>query len=299
MELQMKAAEPSARPLIEGIIKDFVAGSGENSLKNEANEKAWDEPLVGFCRGDDPIFQFFKTDIGQFFWTPLEAFSLLFPDSGARPGDLAVVSWVLPHIERTRLDNRRTKDLPAERWVRARNFGEAFNVLLARHVAGELGARGIQAVVPAQLPQWAWRESDKYVFASNWSERHAAYAAGLGTFSLCDGLITPKGKAMRCGSVVARVEVAPAKRPYDNHHAYCLFYTTGKCRKCIARCPVGAISESGHDKVKCRAFLSDVVSPYSRATWGIDSYGCGLCQTGVPCESRIPEIKPVSPGSKG
>lgn len=278
----------NAQPWIEGVIKSFVAGSEENSLKNAANDRAWAEPLVGFARGDDPIFEFFKSDIGPFFWTPQEAFNLAFPGSDAKPGELAVVSWVLPQTDATKADNRRMKDLPAERWVRSRNFGEAFNVLLSRHVIGELKGEGVQAFVPTQSPDWAWRESDKYILASNWSERHAAYAAGLGTFSLCDGLITPKGKAMRCGSVIARVEVAPAKRPYAGPRAYCLFFTNGKCRKCISRCPVGAITEAGHDKAKCRAFLHEVAAPYSKASFGIDSYGCGLCQTGVPCESRIP-----------
>ena len=36
-------------------------------------------------------------------------------------------------------------------------------------------------------------------------ETHAAHAAGLGTFGLCDGLITPIGKAIRVGSVVAKM----------------------------------------------------------------------------------------------
>ena len=44
-------------------------------------------------------------------------------------------------------------------------------------------------------------------------QRHAAHAAGLGTFGLCDGLITAKGKAMRAGSVVARIAVAQTPRP--------------------------------------------------------------------------------------
>lgn len=280
----------NAESWIEGVIKSFVAGSEENSLKNAANDKAWAEPLVGFSRGDDPIFDFFKRDIGPFFWKPLEAFSQFFNGSGATDRDLAVISWVLPQTENTKLDNRRMAKIPAERWIRSRNFGEAFNLLLARHVVAELKEKGIQAAVPAQSPDWAWRESEKYGFASNWSERHAAYAAGLGTFSLCDGLITSKGKAMRCGSVIARIEVAPAKRPYDNPRGYCLFYTKGKCRKCIDRCPVGAITETGHDKAKCKAFLYDVAAPYSKSTFGIDSYGCGLCQTGVPCESGIPVV---------
>ena len=38
--------------------------------------------------------------------------------------------------------------------------------------------------------------SEKYAYASTWSERHAAYAAGLGTFGLSDGLITAAGQGM-------------------------------------------------------------------------------------------------------
>ena len=69
--------------------------------------------------------------------------------------------------------------------------------------------------------------------ASQWSERHAAYASGLGTFGLCDGLITPKGKAVRFASVVTRIKVPPTQRPYKDHHAYCLHYAKGICGMCI------------------------------------------------------------------
>jgi epoxyqueuosine reductase QueG len=99
------------------------------------------------------------------------------------------------------------------------------------------------------------------------SERHAAYASGLGIFGLCDGLITPKGKAMRARSVVARIQIPPTQRPYTDHHAYCLFLTKGICEECIPRCPVGALSEVGHDKVKCRT---------------------------VPCESKVPSEKDIN-----
>lgn len=39
--------------------------------------------------------------------------------------------------------------------------------------------------------------------SSNWSERHAAYVAGLGTFSLNDALITVNGIAHRVGSILS------------------------------------------------------------------------------------------------
>jgi len=273
---------------IEGLIQEYVRNSPDNSLRNETNEKAWEEPLVGYARGDDPLFSFYKGDIGAFFWTPPEIFSLTFPDLNPAPGELTVISWVLPQTEATKADNRGQKDLPAERWVRSRNYGEAFNAKLALYLVEKLREGGIDSVAPAQSPQWAWQTSERYGFSSSWSERHAAHAAGLGTFSLCDGLITPKGKAMRCGSVIAHIAIPPTLKPYDNHRAYCLFYSRGICRKCVSRCPAGAISEAGHDKTRCRDYLFETAAAYAKSRYGIESHGCGLCQTRVPCESRIP-----------
>ena len=47
---------------------------------------------------------------------------------------------------------------------------------------------------------------------SDWSERHIAYVAGQGTFSLSDGFITERGIAHRCGSVVIDLKLPPSPR---------------------------------------------------------------------------------------
>jgi epoxyqueuosine reductase len=95
--------------------------------------------------------------------------------------------------------------------------------------------------------------------ASNWSERHAAYATGLGTFGLCDGLITPVGKSMNRGSsVIARIDIPHTERPHKTHREYCLFFSEGSCGACITRCPAGVISKTGHDKEKCKAYVDNV-----------------------------------------
>jgi epoxyqueuosine reductase QueG len=94
---------------------------------------------------------------------------------------------------------------------------------------------------------------------------------------------------MRCGSVVARISVPPSQRPYDDHHAYCLYYFDGSCGKCIKRCPADAISkEGGHDKEKCFDYLHNVTEKYIESRYGFKTSPCGLCQTGVPCEAKIP-----------
>jgi len=279
---------------IETLIKDFISQSPENTLKNRENEKAWEDPLVGFSNGDDPLYQQYKELVGTFHWTPLDIFSLTFPSSKVSAKDLTVISWILPQTEASKSDNRKEAVYPSERWARARMFGEEVNVKLAKHVITTLQEAGFKAVAPSLLsPSFKWMESERYIFASTWSERHAAYASGLGTFGLCDGLITSKGKAMRCGSVVANVKIPASKRPYQDHHAYCLFYSNGAatCKKCAERCPAGALTPAGHDKVKCRNYIFVTAKEYVKSNFGFEGYGCGLCQTGVPCESKIPSPK--------
>jgi len=277
---------------METLIKDFINKSPENSLKNRTNDKAWEDPIVGFSNGDDPIYQQYKELVGTFHWTPLEIFSLTFPSSNVSAKDLTVISWILPQTEASKSDNRKETVYPSERWARARMFGEEVNVKLAKQVVASLQEAGFRSVAPSLLsPSFKWVESERYTFASTWSERHAAYASGLGTFGLCDGLITPRGKAMRCGSVVADVKIPASKRPYQDHHAYCLFFSNGTCRKCAERCPAGALTPAGHDKVKCRSYIFVTAKDYVKSNFGFEGYGCGLCQTAVPCESQIPSPK--------
>lgn len=278
---------------VERVINDYMERSPYNTLQNKTNDKAFDTPLVAFSRGDDPIYETYKEVVGPFHWTPLEIFRRTFDGMNVKPQELTVISWILPQTKATKADNRKESTFPAERWARARIYGEALNVELRKHVVAILKKDGHPALAPMLSNLWEKKKSDAYVIASTWSERHAAYASGLGTFGLCDGLITPRGKAMRTGSVIARINIPPTKRPYNDHHAYCLFYTNGICGKCISRCPVQALSEAGHDKIKCRNHLKPVTEDFVKTQYGFEGYGCGLCQTKVPCESKIPGPRDV------
>lgn len=273
---------------LENLIESFITESPENSLGNRMNDKAWAKPLVGFSAGNDPLYQFYESDIGDFYWTPLEIFLKTFPSSKVTADQLTVISWVLPQTEVTRADNRRQTRYPSERWARARVQGEEVNNKLRKIVVSSLHEKGFRAVAPVLSLLWKQKTSEHYGLASTWSERHAAYTSGLGTFGLCDGLITSRGKAMRCGSVVANIKIPPTRRLYSDHHEYCLHFSKGICGKCIQRCPAGAISRAGHDKTKCRNYLHNVVEDFVKSNYGFNSYGCGLCQTSVPCESKIP-----------
>jgi epoxyqueuosine reductase QueG len=273
----------------EALIRGYLADPANNRIEPGSAERAWDAPLVGFARGDDPIFASYKTHVDPQHWTPLEAFRLAHPGTDATAGALAVLAWILPQTAQVRQDHRKEKELPSRRWALTRKFGEEINAALRAHVVERLQRAGVEACAPVRLKEWTRVEGGPFVFASTWSERHAAHAAGLGTFGLCDGLITPLGKSIRVGTVVARAPWPASPRPYKGHRDWCLFFATGKCGACIKRCPAGALSPAGHDKRKCKAYIRGVTSPYVEAKLlGVPVNACGLCQTGVPCERGIP-----------
>jgi len=273
---------------IQKIVSSFW-DSDLNTLGWASAEKAWETPVLACASGADPLFADLKADIGEFYWTPAEAFALGFPGAPVAAEQLSVVSWILPQTQATRDSQRRQKQVPAERWARSRFYGEAFNYQLREYLAASLCADGLPAVAPECLKDYSPRcHSPRYGLASNWSERHVAWVAGHGTFGLSDGLITPFGKAVRFGSIVVAAQLPVSKRPYRGRNDWCLHYTDGSCDACSRRCPAGAISRDGHDKERCLAYIETVTTPYVHTHYGTGSTPCGLCQTGIPCEAGVP-----------
>jgi epoxyqueuosine reductase QueG len=273
-------------PWIRKLIEEFIAGP-ENTMGKWDDEPVWAAPLVGFSSGADELYDFYKQDIGDFYVMPDE-FMEDAHGKEYRREDLTVVSWILPQTDATKRDHRKENYFPSERWARSRVMGEQINVKLRKHLVARLKEKGYDAVGPMVSPLWKGARSVKYSFASTWSERHAAYAAGLGTFGLSDALITPKGKAMRTGSVIVDAIIEPSPRTFKHHNEYCLFLMNGTCGKCIERCPIGAITAEGHNKELCNNYVT-MTRQYVPRHYGFDGYGCGFCQTGIPCESGIPE----------
>jgi epoxyqueuosine reductase len=278
-----------AGPLVASVKKLAREAPG-NRMPGAPDTVIFDEPLVRFADGDDPLFTRYKTVIDEMHLTPREALLAAFP--GARlPEKVSVVSWILPITRATRASNRPEKRLPSRWWSHTRWFGEMFNNAVREHVVAMLTDAGCLATAPMTAPYFKMGGNEKGPF-SNWSERHVAYAAGHGTFSLSDGFITEKGIAHRCGSVVTTAAFPASARTAANHYANCLYYADGSCGNCIARCPAGAISREGHDKVKCGAYLHDIgYNPQQFAAgYDLDTSvaGCGLCQTKVPCEGVNP-----------
>ena len=240
----------------------------------------YDPPLVGFGSADDPLFDAFKKPevVGPWHMSPKE----WLPDART------VVSFFFPTSKAVRESNRGERQIASVLWAVARIEGQAFIAAVMNAAAEWFRGNGFSACVPSSDPRWqklfagegitGYPEITEKTFGSRWSERHAAYVCGLGTFGLSKGLITKKGMAGRFGSIVVGAVFEPDPRPYTGIYDYCV-----GCGACAARCPVHAIDPaSGKDHTKCLECLN--ASGIALAP----RYGCGLCQTGVPCEEETP-----------
>ncbi len=275
---------------IQHEVVSFAAANPLNRMPPEEDFPIFDEPLVRFANGGDPIFQEYKTLIAATHLTPREALAgALGKPVNELAGDISVISWILPISERTRLSNREGR-VPSRLWAYTRFYGEKFNEALRRHIIGLLNEKGYLAAAPVLQPFFKVDANEKGPY-SNWSERHIAFAAGHGSFGLSDGFISERGIAHRCGSVVTNMALAASPRTAKSPYANCLFFVDGSCRACIERCPAGAITEQGHDKRKCRSYFRGELA-YLLQEYGVTGEtGCGLCQVKVPCEARNPAAR--------
>ncbi len=256
----------------------YMAGSAGNIVAREAalsnravDMKIFDAPLLGFASADDEGFTKLKDPdvIGPHFLTPVEWL----------PEAKTVISFFLPFTELIRKSNQEQKAWPSAEWLHGRIEGHAVLVKLARHLQDILVKAGFKSVIPSlEAGFWSSSGGEAQMYTSNWSERHVAYLCGLGTFGLSKGLITRSGVAGRFGSIVTEAYFLPDQREYQDIYEYCLL-----CGACVKNCPVNAISlEKGKDHRICSKFLDKTQLRFH------PRYGCGKCQTGVPCESGIP-----------
>jgi epoxyqueuosine reductase QueG len=240
-------------------------------MPDQPEVRIYDDLLIGVADAADPLYEQLKEHevIGPHHLSPAEWL----------PGAKSVVSYFLPYSAVIRVPNR-VPGMPAPEWIIGRFDGEVFNEHLRSELARWLGELGGEAVVPAHTTGY------KVVARrSNWSERHTAFIAGLGTFGLSKSMITARGSAGRFGSAITTLALEPTPRNYEGVYDRCPWLANGTCGACIARCPAGAIRPEGKDIPTCAKYLDEVV----KAVWA-PRYGCGKCQTGVPCEIGIPSL---------
>ena len=198
------------------------------------------------------------------------------------PEAKTVISIFLPYSDRVLESNLADPELPSLEWMFTRVDGQNHLLATGLAAADALRAEGWQAVVPQADGRFALQTAVRTMgeeiplFTSNWSERHVAYVAGMGTFGLSTCFISRAGCAGRLISVVTDWPCTPDEKDYQNYLDYC-----SRCGACINRCPAGVIGpDCSKNKAGCAAYIGKVSAPHS------PRYGCGKCQSAIPCQRK-------------
>jgi epoxyqueuosine reductase QueG len=119
---------------------------------------------------------------------------------------------------------------------------------------------------------------------SNWSHRHIAYIAGIGTFGINNMLITKKGCCGRLGSIIINYELENYQQICETREK-CLNKLDGSCGICRKRCIVNAYKNNNFNKNECyKQCLKNV--RYNKEIGYADV--CGKCLVGLPCSLKEP-----------
>ena len=277
--------------IITNIIYDTYDNLTTNSFAviGKPDEKMFERPLIGICSGDDPYFDFLKKHIGEFHWSPHEAFALKYGDAPS-PDRLRVISMVFPQTHATKEMQNSVTVFPCDRWLVSRGEWEKMMREFSSKLEESLAAIDIRSASIDLRSEFHRQDSENLGIASLWSHRHVAYAAGLGTFSLNDGFISERGIAIRLSSIIVEADTDITDRGDRGPYDWCLHYSKGICGACINRCPVDAISKNGHNKQSCLDYEDEAVAKYYPPHIDGSGYifGCGICQSKVPCRDKRP-----------
>ena len=209
------------------VASYFVENSEDNYItkqiaisENVVGMKIFDAPIFAFGAADDEYFKSLKkpSAIGEHFLLPKEWLLQ----------SKTVISFFLPFSEVVKKGNKRDMLWPSEEWLHGRIEGQAFINKLCIHLKSVLINAGYNSIVPS-LDERFWMKAEfnkdsphsEVSFTSNWSERHVAFACGLGTFGLSKGLITKRGIAGRFGSILTELYLQPDTRDYEDVYEYC------------------------------------------------------------------------------
>jgi len=260
------------------LATEFIDNASANYVSEEialhpgcVGMKIYETPIFAFGSVDDELYVKYKSSaiIGRHFLSPAEWL----------PSAKTVISFFLPYTDKIKTANSIDCCWPADEWLHGRYEGQNLIKQLLEYLVNVMLEAGYESLAPSidkRTKIVIDKENSK--FTSNWSERHVAYACGLGTFGLSKGIITERGMCGRLGSVLTELDLPKDSRDYDSIYEYCTM-----CGDCIDRCPVQAISfEDGNKLSLCSDFLNDIKEKHN------PRYGCGKCQVSVPCESGIP-----------
>lgn len=237
--------------LINGYVKEYKVPEGSKT--------EWREPVIGFASASDPLFLKLKELVAPDHKLPKEIL----------PSAETVITYFIP-FSNMLIKTNRTGGSCSREWAQAYMDTNKMLGEIAVFLVAKIKEKGFDG----KTVGWNFN-TEKLI--SDWSQRHVAYIAGLGTFGINNMLITEKGSTGRYGSIVTSLKIESDKRPDTE---FCMYKHNGSCGVCVDKCAAGALKTDGFDRKKCYDMCLANGDLYKELG---DAEACGKCLTMVPC----------------
>ena len=249
------------------IIEAIRAAILEYEESNHIN-KMWKEPIIEIISANDARLNILKKAVSASHLMPCDilpdaksiiSFFIPFNENIVRSneeGTMASAEWALTYVK--------TNDL-------IKKINDNIEVLMERN-----------GYKTGKIP--ATQNFDEKKLVSNWSHRHIAYIAGIGTFGINNMLITKNGCCGRFGSTIINYEFDEYKQPGEMKEK-CLNKLNGSCGICQKKCIINAYENNYYDRHKCYEQCLKNSEYYKKLG---ETAVCGKCVVGLPCSTKEP-----------
>ena len=257
-------------------ICDFIKQYMKEYQSRETIATEYGEPLVGFADAHHPYIQNLPKLIGPTHGLPQD----VLPDASI------IIAYYIPFTRELAGTNANGGTMASTEWARAYEETNALFAELNDALIEFIHAKAAEAGVSPKAGAFSQK-----TLTSDWSQRHIAYAAGLGTFGINNMLLTKRGCCGRFSSVITNLDLRP-DAPAEGEN--CLYKKNGSCGICMRNCPAGALMPGGFDRYGCYEICMENAKVYtqfgrsytneeSAKPNSVGSEVCGKCITGSPC----------------
>jgi epoxyqueuosine reductase QueG len=250
------------------IIKTINSTISDYENINNLNNM-WREPIIEIISAKNEKLQDLKQIVSLEHLLPFD----ILPDAKS------IISFFIPFDEKivkSNINGTMASKEWAEAYIKTNDLIKTIN----DKIEELMGKNGYKT---GKIP--ATHNFNEKTLMSNWSHRHIAFIAGMGTFGLNNMLITEKGCCGRFGSIIINCEIKNYKDT-GKVKEKCLNKLNGNCGICQKRCVANAYKNNSFNKEICYKQCLDNAEYYKDTAGYADV--CGKCLVGLPCSIQEP-----------
>jgi len=251
------------------IIETIKSTISEYGTENQLNN-FWKEPIIEIIPANEERLNTLKQDVSIEHLTPFD----ILPDAKS------IISFFIPFHENIVRSNIEGK-MASEEWAIVYIKTNDLIKKISDNIEKFMGQYGYKT---GKIP--ATHNFDVEKLISNWSHRHVAKIAGIGTFGINNMLITKNGCCGRLGSIIINLELSEYKKIPEVKEK-CLNKLSGSCGLCKKNCVVNAYEDNNFDRHKCNRYCLENAEHYKYIGY---ADVCGKCLVGLPCSTEEPRI---------